>query len=57
MIYLKSDEEVELIRESSLLVAATLAETAKWIAPGVTTNKLDQNCGNFYKGPQCGTGI
>ncbi|RYF13348.1 MAG: type I methionyl aminopeptidase [Flavobacteriales bacterium] len=41
-IYYKSLEEIELIRESSLLVSKTLAEVAKIIAPGVTTLALDK---------------
>ena len=41
MIYLKTDEEIELLREANLVVAHTLAEVAKVIAPGVTTLKLD----------------
>ena len=43
MIYLKTDEEIELMRESNLLVGMTLGEMAKWIAPGITTLKLDKN--------------
>lgn len=42
MIYLKTDEEIELLRESNLIVARTLAEVAKYIQPGVTTKYLDQ---------------
>src|ERR1700722_5811787 len=38
----KSVEEIELIRESSLLVSKTLGEIAKVIAPGVTTIKLNK---------------
>ena len=41
MILLKTDEEVELIRKSSLLVAKVHAEMAKMIKPGVTTLELD----------------
>ena len=41
-IHYKSLEEIELIRESSLLVSATLAEVAKIIAPGITTIALDK---------------
>lgn len=41
MIYTKTEEEIELQRESSLLVGKTLAEVAKYIQPGVTTLKLD----------------
>lgn len=41
MIYLKTDDEVELLREANLLVGMTLAELARIIAPGVTTRELD----------------
>ena len=42
MIYLKTDEEVELMRRSNDLLGRTLAETAKVIRPGVTTAELDK---------------
>jgi methionyl aminopeptidase len=38
----KSVEEIELIRESSLLVSKTLGEIAKVIGPGVTTIELNK---------------
>ncbi len=38
----KTREEIELIRESSLLVGKTLAEIAKIIKPGIQTKKLDE---------------
>jgi methionyl aminopeptidase len=41
MIYYKTNEEIELIRESSLLVSSTLAEVAKMLKPGVTTLQVD----------------
>lgn len=41
MIYLKTPEEIELMRGATALVSLTLGEVAKWIAPGVTTHKLD----------------
>lgn len=41
-LYYKTREEIELIRESSLLVGKTLAEVAKVIKPGVTTLSLDK---------------
>ena len=41
MIYLKTEEEIELLREANLVVARTLGEMAKWVAPGITTLKLD----------------
>ena len=49
MIYFKSKEEIELIRESSLLVGKTLAEVARFIAPGVTTGKLDKIAEEFIR--------
>jgi methionyl aminopeptidase len=39
----KTEDEIELIRESSLLVGKTLAELAARIRPGVTTRELDQS--------------
>ncbi len=42
MIYLKTDEEIELLRESNMMVAKTLGEIAKVIKPGVTTLDLDK---------------
>ena len=34
MIFLKTEEEIELLRKSNLLVGQTLAEVAKIIEPG-----------------------
>lgn len=47
MILIKTEEDIELIRESSLLVGKTLAEVAKIIAPGVQTKKLDELAETF----------
>lgn len=41
-MYYKTKEEIELIRESSLLVAKALAEVAKVMKPGITTLALDK---------------
>ena len=49
MLYLKTDEEIELLRESNLLVGMTLGELAKWIAPGITTLKLDKIAEEFIR--------
>lgn len=49
MIYLKTDEEIELLRESNLLVGKTLGEIAKWIEPGITTLKLDAIAEEFIR--------
>ncbi|MBT3174722.1 MAG: type I methionyl aminopeptidase [Lentimicrobiaceae bacterium] len=42
MIYIKTEEEVEIQRKSSLLVGKTLAEVAKIIRPGIKTLELDK---------------
>ncbi len=49
MILIKTAEEVELIRKSNLLVSKTLAEVAKEIRPGVSTQKLDQVAETFIR--------
>jgi methionyl aminopeptidase len=49
MIYFKSKEEIELIRESSLLVGKTLAEVAKVVGPGVRTGSLDKLAEDFIR--------
>ena len=41
MIIYKTDEEIEKLRKSSLLVGKTLAEIAKCIRPGIETKALD----------------
>jgi methionyl aminopeptidase len=48
-IFYKSSEEIELIRESSLLVSKTLAEVAKVIKPGIKTKELDLLAYTFIK--------
>ena len=42
MIYLKTDEEIELLRENNLLVSRALAEVGRHICPGITTRELDK---------------
>ena len=49
MIFLKTDEEVELVRKSSLLVAKVHAEIAKMIKPGITTLELDAIAEEFIR--------
>ncbi len=49
MIYIKTEEEIEIQRESSLLVGKTLAEVAKYVAPGITTLALDAIAETFIK--------
>jgi methionyl aminopeptidase len=49
MIIYKSDEQIELIRESSLLVGKTLAEVAKLIKPGINPIELDKVAEEFIR--------
>ncbi|MBR2498074.1 MAG: type I methionyl aminopeptidase, partial [Parabacteroides sp.] len=49
MIYLKTDEEIELMRAANQLVGKTLAEIAKHIAPGVNTLQLDKIAEEFIR--------
>jgi methionyl aminopeptidase len=42
MIVVKTKEEIELMRESALVVSKTLGEIAKEVKPGVTTLQLDK---------------
>ena len=49
MIHLKSEEEIQKIRTSSLLVSQTLAEVAKILRPGVTGLQLDQMAESFIR--------
>ena len=52
MVQLKSTEEIELLRKSSLLVGKTLAEVARLIRPGVTTKTLDEMAETFIRDHQ-----
>lgn len=49
MIYYKSEEEIDLVRESSLLVAKTHAEIARHIKPGISSLKLDVIAEEFIR--------
>lgn len=49
MIFLKTEDEIELLRRSNLLVGKTLAEIAKVIRPGVTTKELDRVAEEFIR--------
>ena len=49
MIFLKTDEEIELLRESNDLLGRTLAEVAKELKPGVTTAQLDTLAEQFIR--------
>lgn len=49
MIYLKTAEEIELLRENNLLVSATLAEVGRHVRPGVSTLELDKFAEEFIR--------
>ena len=49
MIYLKTAEEIELMQDAATLVSRTLGEIAKWVAPGVTTLRLDTIAREFIQ--------
>ena len=49
MIFLKTEDEIELLRQSNLLVGKTLAEVAKLIKPGITTRELDKVAEEFIR--------
>lgn len=46
-VTIKTEEEIELLRQSSLLVGKTLAEVAKILKPGVNTAQLDKIAEEF----------
>lgn len=48
-IHYKSQEQIELIRDSSLLVSQTLAEIAAIIEPGITTKALNRRAEEFIR--------
>jgi len=49
MIICKTNEEIELMRKSALLVSRTLSEIAKILRPGITTMELDNTIGTFIR--------
>ncbi|MDD6357224.1 MAG: type I methionyl aminopeptidase [Bacteroidales bacterium] len=49
MIYLKTDEEIELLRISNQIVAKTLGELAKHVKEGVSTLQLDKIAEEFIR--------
>lgn len=49
MVYLKTNDEIALLKRSNQLVGLTLAEVAKHIKPGVTTRQLDAIAEEFIR--------
>jgi methionyl aminopeptidase len=52
MIYYKTEAEIELLKQSALLVSKTLSEVAKLLKPGITTLFIDEFIGHFIKDHQ-----
>ena len=48
-IELKTREEIELVRESAIIVSKTLGMLAAEIKPGITSLKLDQLAETFIR--------
>lgn len=48
-IFLKTEDEIELMRRANQLVGKTLGELAKHIKPGVTTLHLDRIAEEFIR--------
>lgn len=49
MIHIRSKEEIEIIRNSALMVSATLSEVAKFLKPGITTISIDKMAETFIR--------
>ena len=49
MVHIKTNEEIALVRESSLLVSATLSEVASFLKPGMTTHQIDVFVDKFIR--------
>lgn len=49
MLYLKTDEEIELIRVSAQVLGKAHAEVAKRIEPGIATKELDRVADEFIR--------
>jgi methionyl aminopeptidase len=49
MIIIKTNAEIELIRQSSLLVSATLSEVAAFLKPGITTLEIDKMADDYIR--------
>lgn len=52
MIHYKNEQQVELMRESALLVSSTLTEIAKFLKPGLKTIDIDTFIGNYLSDHQ-----
>ena len=53
MIKIKNSEEIEIMRESALVVSRTLGILAKEVKPGVTTLFLDKIAEEYIRSQGC----
>jgi len=49
MMICKTNEQIEMMRQSALLVSKTLTEIAKILKPGITTLSIDEMIGEFIR--------
>ncbi|MBC7904777.1 MAG: type I methionyl aminopeptidase [Gemmatimonadaceae bacterium] len=49
MIHYKTEPEIELMRQSALLVSSTLAEIAGMLKPGIDTISVDKRIGEYIR--------
>jgi methionyl aminopeptidase len=52
-ISIKSEKEIELMRESGRILANVLEELEKYIRPGLSTLDIDKKCAQLIKGYDC----
>jgi methionyl aminopeptidase len=57
MLIYKTEEEIELLRESNLIVSKTLGEIARHIRPGVSTAEIDKIAEEFIRDHQAEPGF
>lgn len=52
-IYIKSDKEIELMRQSGRILAQVLEELTTMVTPGISTLEIDKKCYQIIKGYGC----
>jgi methionyl aminopeptidase len=49
VIHIRTEDEIDIIRENALMVTATLTEVAKMLRPGITTKAVDTMAEQFIR--------
>lgn len=49
MIHIRTEDEINIIRENALMVTATLTEVAAFLRPGITTLSIDRMAEQFIR--------